>query len=72
MSAEAGNRKTETRRSNEVRLAGLYNDYYDKITRYALVHIGDRAEAEDVAGEVFLKALESLGTYEERGIPMQA
>ncbi len=72
MSAEAGNRKTETRRSNEVRLAGLYNDYYDKITRYALAHIGDRTEAEDIAGEVFLKALESLGTYKERGIPMQA
>ena len=72
MSAEAGNGKTEARGSNEARLASLYNDYYDKITRYALVHIGDRTEAEDIAGEVFLKALQSLGAYKERGIPMQA
>jgi RNA polymerase sigma-70 factor (ECF subfamily) len=72
MSAEAGNRKTEARRANEARLASLYEEYYDKIARYAYVHIGNRTEAEDIAGDVFLKALESLGSYQERGIPMQA
>jgi len=72
MSAEAGNEKTEARRSSEARLASLYEEYYDKIAHYALVHIGDRTEAEDVAGEVFLKALDSLESYQERGIPMQA
>ena len=60
------------RESLEAELAGLYGEYYDKIARYAAVHIGNRADAEDVAGEVFLKALESLGSYEKRGIPMQA
>jgi RNA polymerase sigma-70 factor (ECF subfamily) len=34
--------------------------------------IGDKTEAEDLASEVFLKALESIKTYHERGIPMQA
>ncbi len=72
MSAQAGNGKTEARRSNEAKLASLYEEYYNKIARYVLVHIGDRTEAEDIAGEVFLKALESLKSYEERGIPMQA
>jgi RNA polymerase sigma-70 factor (ECF subfamily) len=56
--------------SNEERLAGLYEEYYDKIARYVYVRIGDRTEAEDIAGEVFLKALDSLKNYQERGIPM--
>jgi len=66
------NRKTETRRVNEARLTSLYDEYYNKIAHYAFVRIGDRTEAEDLTGEVFLKALESLKSYEERGIPMQA
>ncbi len=64
--------KTEAGRDNEVVLASLYEEYYDKIARYVYVHIGDRTEAEDIAGEVFLKALESLKSYQERGIPMQS
>jgi RNA polymerase sigma-70 factor (ECF subfamily) len=54
----------------EIRLAGLYEKYYDKIARYVYVHIGDREEAEDIAGEVFLKALKSLKSYREQGVPM--
>ncbi len=64
--------KTEAGRDNEVVLASLYEEYYDKIARYVHAHIGDRTEAEDIAGEVFLKALESLKSYQERGIPMQS
>ena len=56
----------------ETRLAGLYEEYYDKIARYVYVHIGSREEAEDIAGEVFLKALMSLKSYREQGVPMQA
>ncbi len=72
MSAEAGNRKTEAKRANEAKLTSLYGEYYDKIARYAYVHIGNKTEAEDIAEEVFLKALQSLKSYKERGIPMQA
>ena len=69
----AGNEaKRDSRQENEARLAGLYEEYYDRIARYAYVHIGDRPDAEDLAGDVFLKALRSLDGYEERGIPMQA
>jgi RNA polymerase sigma-70 factor (ECF subfamily) len=57
---------------NETKLAGLYDEYFNKIAHYAYVRIGDRTEAEDLASEVFLKALESLKTYQERGIPIQA
>lgn len=55
----------------EGRLADLYEEYYDKIARYVYVHIGNKEEAEDIAGEVFLKALSSLKSYREQGIPMQ-
>jgi len=59
----------EDRSTKEAALAALYDEYYDKIARYIFVRIGDRAEAEDMAGEVFLKALQSLDSYKERGIP---
>ena len=53
-------------------MAALYDEYFDRIARYIYVRLRDQAEAEDLAGEVFLKALESLDSYKERGIPMQA
>jgi RNA polymerase sigma-70 factor (ECF subfamily) len=71
MSAQADKGKTGDRKRSETILADLYEEYYDKIAHYAYVRIGDKAEAEDIAGEVFLKALESLKSYEERRIPMQ-
>ena len=55
----------------EDRLASLYEEYYDRIARYVYIRIGNRAEAEDIAGEVFLKALKSLNSYREQGVPMQ-
>ena len=67
--------KRETVRATteyETVLAGLYEECYDRIARYVYGRIGDRAAAEDIAGEVFLKALQSLGSYREQGIPMQA
>ena len=72
MHANPDNNKTGSRELNEARLASLYEEYYNKIARYIFVRIGDRAEAEDLSGEVFLKALQSLDSYKERGIPMHA
>ena len=60
------------RKRKEAALASLYEEYYDRIARYVFIRIGDRTEAEDLAGEAFLKALESLDSYKERGAPMQA
>ncbi len=72
MTTQADKGKTGDRKRSEAILADLYEEYYDKIAHYAYVRIGDKAEAEDIAGEVFLRALESLKSYKERGIPMQA
>ncbi len=65
-------KEVDERRARENRLASLYDEYFDRIARYIYVRIGDRNEAENLAGEVFVKALESLKSYKERGIPMQA
>ena len=72
MDEEKQEGRTDTRRDKEAELSSLYEEYYGRIARYAFTRIGDRAEAEDLAGEVFLKALQSLESYEGRGIPMQA
>jgi RNA polymerase sigma-70 factor (ECF subfamily) len=65
-------RITDAKECNEVALSSLYGEYFDKIARYAYIRIGVRDDAEDIAGEVFLRALKSLKLYEERGIPIQA
>jgi RNA polymerase sigma-70 factor (ECF subfamily) len=65
-------RKADDRENNESSLSSLYEEYFDKIARYAYLRIGDRSEAEDIAGDVFLRALDSLKSYRERGVPMQA
>ena len=59
-------------REKEDRLVRLYEEYFPKIARYVFVHTGDKTESEDIASEVFLKALDSLNNYQERGLPMQA
>ena len=57
MTFEAHRGTIETKRGNEARLASLYDEYYDRIARYAYARIRDKTEAEDIASEVFLKAL---------------
>jgi RNA polymerase sigma-70 factor (ECF subfamily) len=64
--------RSASQKQKESALAALYEEYYDRIARYIFVRTGDRSEAENLAGEVFLKALQSLGSYKERGVPMQA
>ena len=50
-------------KSMEATIAGLFEEYYDKVVRYIYIRISDQPEAEDLAGEVFLKALKSMGSY---------
>jgi len=53
----------------KVSIASLYEQYYDRIVRYIFVRINDQSEAENLGGEVFLRALQSLDSY--RGRPGQ-
>lgn len=72
MVSKTPNSTDENTRNNEARLAALYEEYYDKIVHYIYVRIGDKSESEDLASEVFLKALKSIKTYRDTGPPMQA
>ena len=52
--------------------AQLYEEHFDKIYRYVALRIGDRAEAEDITQQVFLKALQSIASFRWKGIPFSA
>ena len=49
--------------------ASLYEEYFDRIYRYLYLRLGNQSDAEDLAQEVFVKALEAIGGYKWRGLP---
>jgi len=49
--------------------AQLYTEHFDKIYRYVYLKFGNQAEAEDLTQEVFVKALEAIGSYRWRNLP---
>lgn len=53
-------------------VAELYNLYAGDIYRYVLVRVTDARVAEDITSEVFIRALEGLGSFEYRGVPFSA
>lgn len=48
------------RRFDSEALGRIHDEYYGPIFRYALYRTGERATAEDIAGEVFTRLLEGL------------
>ena len=44
-------------------LEALYEAYFLDVYRYALALCGDKTQAEDIAAETFLKALEALDSF---------
>jgi RNA polymerase sigma-70 factor (ECF subfamily) len=56
----------------EEQLTALFDSCYPRIARYAFARIGNQTDAEDIAAEVFVRAFESLDSFRERGLPMEA
>jgi RNA polymerase sigma-70 factor (ECF subfamily) len=52
--------------------AEVYEKYFSRVYRYIALRVGDKTEAEDLAGQVFLKALESISSFKWRGVPVSA
>lgn len=50
----------------------LYELHLDSIYRYIYYRVGNAAEAEDLTEQVFLKAWEHIGVYDDRGLPFAA
>ena len=63
---------TAKTKTAKVALASLYEEYYDRIVRYIFIRINDQSEAENLGGDVFLRALQSLDSYRGRPEQMRA
>lgn len=53
-------------------IEALYESHYERVARYIAFRIGNVTEAEDMASEVFIRALRSVETYKETGAPLEA
>jgi RNA polymerase sigma-70 factor (ECF subfamily) len=47
----------------------LFDHFYGPVYRFVVARVGRPSDAEDLAQLVFVKALEALPRYEQRGIP---
>jgi len=52
--------------------ARLYEAHFNRVYRYVVVRIGDKAEAEDMTQQVFLNALRSISSFNWKGTPVAA
>ena len=59
-------------KGDPVALTRLYEENFDRIFRYIVLKIGDRAEAEDMTQQVFLKAMKSISGYKYKGMPFSS
>lgn len=57
---------------DEAAFTQIYECYFEKIYRYVALKIGNKMEAEDLAQQVFLKALQSIDSFKWRGIGISA
>lgn len=57
---------------DEGAIEALYQTYYPKVYNYAFLQMGDVLAAEDLASDVMLKMIESIGKYRFRGLPFGA
>jgi len=57
---------------NQQAFTQLYDEHFDRIYRYIYFRVSNQAEAEDLTQEVFLKALQAIGSYKWRDLPFAA
>jgi RNA polymerase sigma-70 factor, ECF subfamily len=50
----------------------LFENYYDPVFRYLFYRVGERATAEDLASEVFLRMIRALPDYKQGPVSIQA
>lgn len=50
----------------------LYERYIDKIYNYVYYRTGNVADAEDLTARVFIRAMQHIGNYDDRGVPFSA
>ena len=60
------------KRGDRGAMSELYNRHVARILQYVRYRVGDQTAAEDITADVFLRALESLGNYDDQGTPFVA
>lgn len=53
-------------------LEELYHRHYDNVYRYVFYKLGNKADTEDVTGEVFLRMIDSLPSFRWKGVSFSA
>jgi RNA polymerase sigma-70 factor (ECF subfamily) len=66
------NQTTPELSGNRAALVNLFETHYERVARYIAVRIGNIDEAEDLASEVFIRALRAIDSYKDTGAPMEA
>lgn len=63
----------EQARSGEAEAFGhLYDLFLDKIYRFIFLKVSNKQEAEDLSQQVFMKAWEAIGRFEDEGVPFSS
>ncbi|MQG51366.1 MAG: sigma-70 family RNA polymerase sigma factor [SAR202 cluster bacterium] len=52
-------------------IANLFENNYEKVVNYIAVRISNFSEAEELASDVFIKALEHIDGFKNKGIPLE-
>lgn len=62
----------EDAKTDGASFAKLYDYYFPKVFAYVAAKVGDQNDAEDLVSKTFMKILENLPRYENRGLPFGA
>lgn len=57
---------------DEAAFATLYDLHYPRVYAYIYFRVSDQALAEDLAADVFVRALQAIGKFKYRGVPVAA
>ncbi len=72
MEKQAEKQAVEEAKKNPAAFGVIFEAYYPAILRYALHRTGNSAAADDIASEVFFKALNKISSFKWSGVPFSA
>lgn len=62
---------TGTERTRQ-QIAALFETHFDRVARYIYLRVGNATDAEDLASDVFVRAVKSADSFVETGAPLEA
>lgn len=62
----------ERAKTDQEAFGQLYELYYDRIYNYVYYRTGNAADAEDLTAKIFMRAMQHIERYVDRGVPFSA